>query len=54
MEEELNNTDNNEGINYVFEPEIPDIAYLQAGDKDVIEQRRRLIAVGQYWTQIPS
>ena len=38
--------DNNEGINCVFEPEIPDIAYLQAGDKDVIEQRRRLIAVG--------
>ena len=46
MEEELNNTDNNEGINYVFEPEIPDIAYLQAGDKDFIEQRSILVTGG--------
>ena len=46
--------DNNEGVNCVFQPIIPDIAFLQTGDKDLIETRKKLINIGQYWTQIPS
>ena len=43
---------NNEGINCVFEPQIPDIVYLQAGNIDT--DRQQLSNFGQYWTQIPS
>ena len=46
--------DNNEGINCVFEPAIPDIVYLQAGDENNIDINNRLTAYGQYWTQIPK
>ena len=49
--------DNNEGINCVFEPEIPDIVYLitqqlsiEEYDKDI----QALIAYGQEYTQIDS
>ena len=48
--------DNNEGINCVFEPEIPDIIYLNAKEysqEEYQEVIRNLSNYGQYWTQIP-
>lgn len=46
--------DNNEGVNCVFEPTIPDIVYLKAGDQDNTDTSKNIISYGQYWTQIPK
>ena len=45
--------DNNEGINCVFQPIVPDIAFLEAGNIDD-NIRNRFKEIGQYYTQIPS
>lgn len=45
---------NNEGINCVFEPNIPDIVYLDATRPNIDEKRAMAIAYGQKCTQIPS
>ena len=48
--------DNNEGINCVFEPEIPDIVYIDVtkyNTKQEVEAiQKRLTDIGQQWTQI--
>ena len=49
--------DNNEGINCVFEPQIPDIVYVDASkytESDYIALVNKLISTGQNWTQIPN
>ena len=50
--------DNNEGINCVFEPQIPDLVYLNkqdyASEKDFINTRNKMIAIGQRFTQVPD
>ena len=47
--------DNNQGINCVFEPTIPDVVYISSvlySDKDLIALERKLINIGQDFTQI--
>ena len=47
--------DNNEGINCVFEPVIPDVVYISTvlySDQDLNNLRRKLILIGQDFTQI--
>ena len=50
--------DNNEGINCVFEPQIPDLVYLNkqdyASEEDFINTREKMTAIGQKWTQVPD
>ena len=46
--------DNNEGVNCVFEPTIPDIVYLKAGDQNNTDTSKNITNYGQYWTQIPK
>ena len=49
--------DNNEGINCVFEPSIPDIVYIDSTrmtEQEWIQETERLNGIGQRWTQIPS
>ena len=49
--------DNNEGINCVFEPTIPDIVYIDTSRytaKQVQSMRAKMSSIGQIWTQIPS
>ena len=49
--------DNNEGINCVFEPSIPDIVYIDSTrmtEQEWIQETERLTSIGQRWTQIPS
>ena len=51
-------SDNNEGINCVFEPDIPDIVYIDTTlfntPEQLIQFETRLTNMGQVWTQIPS
>lgn len=51
-------SDNNEGINCVFEPDIPDIVYVDTTMFNTIQQliafETKLTNMGQIWTQIPS
>ena len=51
-------SDNNEGINCVFEPDIPDIVYIDTTLFDTPEEltqfETKLTRMGQIWTQIPS
>lgn len=47
--------DNNEGINCVFEPDIPDIVYIDTNkytQTDLIDLQTRLTRYGQVWSQI--
>lgn len=44
----------NEGINCVFEPVIPDIVYINKEDPNYYTIQQNCINYGQYWTQIPS
>ena len=46
--------DNNEGINCVFEPMIPDIVYLDINDKNNSELTNKFTKIGQIFVQIPS
>lgn len=49
--------DNNEGINCVFEPTIPDIVYIDTSrytDEQVQSMETKMTSIGQIWTQIPS
>ena len=49
--------DNNEGINCVFEPTIPDIVYIDTSRytaEQVQSMRTKMSSIGQIWTQIPS
>ena len=49
--------DNNEGINCVFEPTIPDVVYISTAlysDQDLNKLRQMLNAYGQDYTQIQS
>ena len=50
--------DNNEGINCVFEPQIPDLVYLNkqdyASEDEMREVQARLSNLGQKWTQVPD
>lgn len=49
--------DNNEGINCVFEPTIPDIIYLDTSkytESEWSSITSKLTNIGQIWTQIPS
>lgn len=49
--------DNNEGINCVFEPQIPDLVYLDASrysEKEWEKVIGKMISMGQNFTQIPS
>ena len=49
--------DANQGINCVFEPEIPDVVYLDTSrysDQEWMQITSKLTAIGQPWTQIPS
>ncbi len=46
---------NNQGVNCVFEPNIPDIVYVQASNNNSsenIQLKQMLINYGQYYTQI--
>ena len=44
--------DNNEGINCVFEPTIPDIVYIDGSDPNYKITKQMVIGYGQNWTQI--
>ena len=47
--------DNNEGINCVIEPDIPDIVYIDTNkytQTDLIDLQTRLTRYGQVWSQI--
>lgn len=47
--------DNNEGINCVFEPTIPDVVYISSvlySPQDLVNLEGKLIAIGQDFTQI--
>ena len=49
--------DNNEGINCVFEPTIPDIVYIDTSrySKEQVQYMEdKMTKIGQIWTQIPS
>lgn len=49
--------DNNEGINCVFEPQIPDLVYIDTSrysSQELQELRIRLGSMSQRWTQIDS
>lgn len=49
--------DNNQGINCVFQPQIPDIVYLDTNKYSQSEWESitaKLTSMGQVWTQIPS
>lgn len=49
--------DNNEGINCVFEPQIPDLVYIDTSkysSQELQELRNRLTSMDQKWTQIES
>ena len=49
--------DNNEGINCVFEPQIPDLVYIDTSkykESELKALRDRLDVMGQKWTQIDS
>lgn len=49
--------DNNQGINCVFQPTIPDIVYIDTTKytiDELVALREKLIRQGQYFTQVPS
>ena len=49
--------DNNEGINCVFEPQIPDLVYIDTSrypDQKLDKVKKQLTFMGQRWTQIDS
>ena len=44
--------DNNEGINCVFQPQIPDVIYVNMAESSIDDYTQQLIDMGQQYTQI--